>query len=270
MFQSDIINIFGRAHSMSRYLEICTPTTGNRFAYVDPAVWMVRHRLMYRCPGTFDDGLPFHFRTQSEGGHDLIRDLDEVLSKSERYDLIFVDPWHSYDAGILDLNGALCLLRPGGVIVVHDCNPTDPTIVGSDFKDGDWCGLTYQSFIDFVLAAQPAGYLVVDTDYGCGLVFTQGSSLPPGLPNARPAQRLIFEWCLARAKERRDSLFSNGTAFNYLIWYRRSNSPPHSARCILRPKATTTRMPKKRSLWRLGPRTISRLDWPPCINLGCC
>ena len=201
MFKYDIINIFGRAHSMNRYLEICTPTTGNRFAYVDSAVWVVRHRLMYRCPGTFDDGLPFHFRTQSEGAHDLIRDLDEVLPKSERYDLIFVDPWHSYDAGILDLNGALCLLRPGGVIVVHDCNPTDPTIVGSDFKDGDWCGLTYQSFIDFVLAAQPAGYLVVDTDYGCGLVFTQGSPLPPGLPNARPAQRLIFEWCLARAKE---------------------------------------------------------------------
>ena len=35
---------------------------------------------------------------------------------------------------------------------------------------GDWCGVTYRAYLDFVLARRDLRYLTVDTDYGCGVV----------------------------------------------------------------------------------------------------
>jgi hypothetical protein len=196
MKKFDIVNALGRATSEARYLEIGTPLTGKQFAGVDPDVFAVRHRLMYSCPESFEDGLDITFRTTATSSHELVRSL-HAMQDSGGYDVIFVDPWHTYDATITDLQGALWLLRPGGILVVHDCSPEDPRTLTAEQTDGAWCGLTYRAFIDFVLAADPAGYCVVDCDYGCGLVFTQPARLPQGLPTGRPPQRLIFEWTLS-------------------------------------------------------------------------
>lgn len=197
LYKYDIVNALGRVRSAARYLEICTPTTGVRFRFVDPSVFAVRHRLMYRCPDTFDDNAEITFRTTADRSHELIRAIRAVQPADERYDIIFVDPFHSYAASIGDLHGALCLLRPGGVLVAHDCNPTDADMVSGQYQEGGWCGVTYQAFIDFALTLWPAVYCVVDTDYGCGVVFTEGAERP-ALPLPRPPPGLIFEWVLAR------------------------------------------------------------------------
>lgn len=163
---------------------------------------------MYRCPAAFDDGLPITFRTESDGSQELIRAIHAVQPETERYDIVFVDPWHTYRAGIADLHGALCLLRPGGIIVVHDCNPDDPAIVTPEFKEGAWCGVTYQAFINFALSAGCAGYCVINSDYGVGVLFGPGTEPPPTLPTARPPQRTVFEWVLAQDRdEHRFALF---------------------------------------------------------------
>lgn len=197
MEKYEIINALGRARTDPRYLEICTPTTGMRFTKVDPAIFPVRHRLLYRCPPIHHDGLEITFRTANETSHDLTRALQAADLATNGYDVIFVDPFHTYFAGITDLMGALCLLRPGGVLVVHDCNPDDPATVAPDFRPGTWCGVTYQAFIDFVLATEPAGYYVIDSDYGCAVVHTSASDLPD-LPTARPTRRQVFEWTVVR------------------------------------------------------------------------
>ncbi len=198
MQKYEIVNGFAPPGGNGRYLELCTPSTGVKFALVDPDRYAVRHRLMYRCPETFEDGQKITFRTTACGSQDLVRAVDALLLAEQRYDVILVDPWHSYAASAADLHGALCLLRPGGVLVVHDCNPTDPELVSPEFRAGGWCGVTYQAFIDFVLSAEPAGHCVVDSDYGCGVVFTQGCAVPEGLRTVRPGRRLVFEWAIAR------------------------------------------------------------------------
>ena len=197
MRKHDIINAFGRARFQARYLEICTPTTGMFFNAVDPAAFAVRHRLMYRCPETFEDGLDITFRTTACGSHELVRVLHATLPENTGYDVIFVDPWHGYAASLTDLHGAWWLLRPGGVMIVHDCDPEDASAASPEYRPGTWCGVTWRAFIDFVLAAAPAGHCVVDTDHGCGLVFTCPGTIPAGLPTARPGQPLVFEWNVA-------------------------------------------------------------------------
>ena len=105
MHKFDIVNALGRAYGGCRYLEICTPTTGARYSFVDPAVFSTRHRLMYRCPEAFDDGEDITFRTSAESSCDIIRTVHALQPPADRYDVVFVDPWHSYDASIADLYG---------------------------------------------------------------------------------------------------------------------------------------------------------------------
>ena len=212
LHKHDIINGIARARGLSRYLEIASPSTGGKFRFVDPDLFTVRDRLLYRCPETYDDGGPVAFRTTAHSSHELVRAIGAMQPEHGRYDLIFVDSWHGLVESSIDLHGALSLLQPGGIIVAHDCNPTDPASVGNEFAAGSWCGLTYQAFIDFVLAAEPAGYCVIDTDYGCGIVFTAPAAPPPTLPCSRPDRRLVFDWVIARA--------SNDTRFPFFDRHR--------------------------------------------------
>lgn len=55
-------------------------------------------------------------------------------------------------------------------MVVHDCSPPDEALTSPDFVPGEWCGVTYRAYLDFVLARRDLRYLTVDTDYGCGVV----------------------------------------------------------------------------------------------------
>lgn len=208
MLKYDLVNGLGRQRSAPRYLEICTPTTGVRFGYVEADIFVVRHRLMYRCPETFEDGLEITLRTAADTSHEMARALRALAAPDLLYDVIFVDSYHDYAASITDIHGAWCLLRPGGVLVIHDCNPTDPDTVTPSYRDGAWCGVTYQAFLDFVLAAELAGYCVVDCDYGCGVVFSAGCRLPDGLKLSRPGRDMVFDWSLARlADETRYAFF---------------------------------------------------------------
>lgn len=204
MLKYDIINMLGRRYGLQRYLEICTPTTGVRFLNVAAEVFPVRDRLMYRCPEGFDDGGPIIFKTAAESPADIIRTMDSVLS-DQRYDLVFVDSWHSYASSIADMLGAMCLLKEDGIIVAHDCNPTNPDSVTPDFRAGEWCGWTFKAFVDFALAAPNAGFLTVDCDYGCGVIFGAGATDLPDQARRRPSRRLSYDWAVA--KEDSSTLF---------------------------------------------------------------
>ena len=36
---------------------------------------------------------------------------------------------------------------------------------------GEWCGVSYKAFLDFVLDRNDLDYCTVDIDYGCGVIF---------------------------------------------------------------------------------------------------
>ena len=213
MEKYDIVNGLAREFGLRRYLEICTSTTGLKFQYVDPAHFDAYHRLMYRCPPGHDDGFEITHRTEAETSHALVAELHATLPAAEHYDIILVDPHHTYRASRLDLLGALCLLAPHGIMVVHDSNPTDPSIVQPQFQPGTWCGVTYQAYVDFLLGGRLAGHCTVDADYGCGVVFNEAASVPAPWRGRHPPPRLALDWAEAADDDsRRYDLFDRHRA----------------------------------------------------------
>jgi hypothetical protein len=145
--------------------------------------------------------LEITFRTVASYSHEIIRTVHSILLESEKYDLIFVDPFHTYRAGLTDLLGAFCILKPDGIIVVHDCNPRDPDIVQPVFQEGLWCGVTYEAFIDFALAESHSAYCTVDTDHGCGVVFKNSHNAPAELRETLISDRIRLEWTLLKSED---------------------------------------------------------------------
>ncbi len=88
-------------------------------------------------------------------------------------DIVFVDPWHTYEDSITTLLMALdAVAFGGGYVVVHDCNPARLSQIGPVPPDmEDWCGETWRAFID-VGSSLPAEWRwwVVDTDLGVGVI----------------------------------------------------------------------------------------------------
>ena len=183
----DLINELSAIYGYRKYLEICTPTTGGMYSGIDRARFSTCHRLMYRCPAEFDDGLPIDFRSSFL---DIGECVKAIRARELKYDVILVDPFHEYEPSARDLREAVDLLNPAGTIIVHDCFPRDAAIAGREFIDGEWCGITYKAYLDFMLASNNLIFCTVDTDYGCG-VIRHNVSLSAFQRIARRASRMM-------------------------------------------------------------------------------
>jgi hypothetical protein len=81
-------------------------------------------------------------------------------------------------------------------VVVHDCLPPDRAAANPAFFHGEWCGVTYKAYIDFVLGNPDLDYFTVDADYGCGVILKPmgtGAKIKNWL-RARRARGLKGEW----------------------------------------------------------------------------
>jgi len=161
----DIVNRLAARFNYRRYLELATGTTGRQYRLIDRARFAECRRLLYNTREDYDDGLSIDYRTT---GFDIAAPLAAI--GGARFDIILVDSYHGYAQSRRDLEAAFTLLTPGGVLVVHDCLPTSEAIAQPEFRDGEWCGVTYKAFIDFVVAHSELRYVTVDTDFGCGIV----------------------------------------------------------------------------------------------------
>lgn len=180
----DIINELSAIHGYRKYLEICTPTTGRLYGALDRNRFPTCHRLMYRCPAEFDDGLPIDLRSPNL---DIADCVETIRERGLKYEVILVDPFHEYELSARDLREAFNLLPPNGTIVVHDCFPRDAAIALPVFHEGDWCGVTYKAYLDFVLANERLTFCTIDTDYGCGVVRPNvSSSTSPPIDDRTP------------------------------------------------------------------------------------
>ena len=186
----DIVNGLIGKNGYQTYLEICTAETGGQFYSITRRGLRIRHRLMYLCPQDFEDGEEITFRSCSEA-------IDSVLSKLLKYDVVFVDPWHTLECSRRDLETGLSVLREGGVMIVHDCYPSRE-FTAPQRSEGCWSGLTYCAFVDFLLAHPELAYCTVDTDFGCGVVkkIRPGETWPA---KHIPTAQLIERWQSGRA-----------------------------------------------------------------------
>lgn len=106
--------------------------------------------------------------------------LDELASSEpNEFDVVITDPHHTYESSFHCLEVCLRLLRPGAVMVCHDCVPP-PQLISPDFVKGPWCGVTFAAFRD-VMASRGAAWSTLDTDFGIGLAIApvnSNSTLP--------------------------------------------------------------------------------------------
>ncbi len=182
--KTDIVKHLSVLKGYRSYLEICTASTGGEFAKIDRSLFDICHRLMYRCPDDFTDGLPVDFRAR---GLDTARCVEDLHRKGRRYDIMLVDSWHEYETSYRDLETALSLVTDNGSIDVHDCLPPNARIISPTYTRGAWCGVTFMAYIDFVTRNKTLRYRTIDTDYGCGLI-------QPGETPTRPPAALVDLW----------------------------------------------------------------------------
>jgi SAM-dependent methyltransferase len=110
-----------------------------------------------------------------------------ALSPGGHFDVIFIDGDHSFRQSLRDVENALGVLAPGGVIMVHDCDPPTPAAASPDplgAGDGPWCGDVWKTIARLRATRGDLRVKVLDTD--CGIaVIERGESetinLDPGL-----------------------------------------------------------------------------------------
>ena len=165
--KADIVHLISKRRNLTNYLELCTSTTGQFYCDIMRWRFNTSRRLMYNCPNNFEDGLPIDFKINNF-------DIDPALRKLEidpnKIDICLIDGFHTYDCAIRDLACAFELLEDGGVLVVHDCLPPSKLFASPTWILGDWAGVSYKAYLDFVLARDDLDYCTVETDWGCGII----------------------------------------------------------------------------------------------------
>jgi len=109
---------------------------------------------------------------------------DEYFSKhDEKFDIVFVDGLHECGQAHRDVMNALKVLNKGGVIVMHDCHPTNEEMQDPFYGQYFWTGDVWKAFA--VLRKElPYEMYVIDQDFGCGIIDTakKKRKKPEGLP----------------------------------------------------------------------------------------
>lgn len=166
--KTDVVHILSRFFNLQHYLELCTPSTGLCYADIQKDQLTECKRLMYLAPFSFDDGMTIDFRSPDES---IDGALEAFAESGSVVDICLVDGWHTYPAASRDIARMYDILQDGGILVVHDCLPPNRKTANPSFRQGNWCGVSYKAFLDFVLTEPSADYLTINSDYGCGLII---------------------------------------------------------------------------------------------------
>ena len=155
------------------------PITARRKIGVDPKLPLngtqrVRHAVA-RLLGARS---PLWFELTSDA---FFRDHAHVLGEAP-IDVALVDGLHTYAQALRDVLHCLDHLSPGGVVLVHDCNPTTaamahpaPSVdaaraLGLPGWDERWCGDVWKAVVHLRSLRGDLRVFVCDCDYGVGVV----------------------------------------------------------------------------------------------------
>jgi hypothetical protein len=123
---------------------------------------------------------------------------DEFFARnSDRFDLIFIDGLHVYEQVVRDIRNSVAALNPGGVIVLHDCLPTDCVAQYREQASRIWNGDVWKAIVD------ARTWPDVDTvtcliDHGVGIIRARPNPDPLTLPGGTAAtlryEDLAADW----------------------------------------------------------------------------
>jgi len=128
-------------------------------------------------------------------------------------DVAFVDGLHTYAQSLVDVHHCLRYLTPGGVILVHDCNPPSAAaaVAASSLEEvaaikppgwrGAWTGDVWKTVVDLRYSCADVTVCVLDCDFGVGLIVKRPAR---GLLPYSPQE--ILRWTYDDLKARRKEL----------------------------------------------------------------
>lgn len=113
-------------------------------------------------------------KTSDEFFSEYDRSVEYVLKQDPNadircFDIVFIDGLHKAEQVMKDIHNSLNYLKPGGIIVMHDCNPPEYLHTTTGIN-GCWTGDTYKAFIRFKMKFPEYPSYVIDTDWGCGVI----------------------------------------------------------------------------------------------------
>lgn len=193
--RTEIIQTFINRKGYRRYLEVGVSRGDNfllvRAAHktaVDPCFqvpWVRWARTVVRHP---DELRSRYFENTSD---EYFEQEAERLSR-HGVQVAFIDGDHTYEQCYRDILNALRYLPRDGVILVHDCSPPSANAAATwdEFnqtrgKPGwtpEWCGDVWRAIARLRVERPDLGALVLDCDYGVGVV----TPFPLELDTTRP------------------------------------------------------------------------------------
>ena len=110
---------------------------------------------------------------------DFFRSQGRLLERG--IDVALLDGLHTYDQTLRDVLNTLPRLKPGGVIVIHDCNPaTELAATPAPSYEhlmermpgwcGDWNGDVWKVMVHLRSLRPDLEAVVLDCDYGIGVI----------------------------------------------------------------------------------------------------
>ena len=99
---------------------------------------------------------------------------DEFFKQNKnKFDIIFIDGLHTKEQALRDVENSLKVLKSGGIIVMHDCNPHAEYLqVDEDDprKQSAWCGTVWKAWVSLRRKRSNLFMYVVNTDFGLGVI----------------------------------------------------------------------------------------------------
>jgi len=168
LMRYDIINQFIRERNYTSFLEIGT-NHGETYTRITTPI---------RISVDPEPKSPATFRMTSDDFFAMNENLHMT------FDIVFIDGLHTCDQAYRDINNALAILNPDGVIIVHDCLPTNEIMQtpADSYPGGVWTGDVWKAFVK---ARSESPYLTytIDQDFGCGIIDTTVKRKKPKLPS---------------------------------------------------------------------------------------
>jgi hypothetical protein len=171
-YKADIVNWLARQFNYNSYLQISTYSTGNYFDEIDSNLFSIRSCLNYKV-GNINNAPIGNVAIRNDHqfyveDYDVLK--ERYLRNDQKYDIVFVDSYHTFDQTTADLALACELVSERGLIIVHDCKPEKKESTGNQYHRGAWLGQSYEAFIKFRYQNLQHNCFVIDTDYGCGVI----------------------------------------------------------------------------------------------------
>lgn len=153
-FRYDLINLLIEKYNFKSYLEI---------GYQDG--------ICYGNIKINEKNAVDPFPRKSEDSLLIMTSDDFFKFNKKRFDIIFIDGLHTYEQVKSDFDNSLKSLNEGGVIVLHDMNPSSEERAKSFNDGGQWNGDCFKLSIDMFNGDYDYEYQTINMDQGCMVVF---------------------------------------------------------------------------------------------------